>query len=235
MAHLARLVLLGFTLCGLAGCANQAFSPPGGWVPAEAPDPLAPGERRLGLAGGGGSVGLGGSELWGGRVRYRQGLEHYEVQGELAAVVLTEPTRADTFPGIISGKIGVKGRLGAGPGHASWNAALGLGGSEAGPFLAPEAGAQLGYLNRYVVPWGGLSALLSLPVNPEQVDLARAGDDAPNLDRPLVTVGLRAVIGLTVHAGPLDLQLAMAWLRLWDVEGKAESVTGLSLGVDFAL
>lgn len=229
----SRIGWLGALAMCLGGCANQAFSPPTGWVPAEEPVPLAPGERRIGGGIGIGDIGLDAADISGGNVRYRQGLsELLELQAEGALVVITEETRE--FPGILSGRVGLKGGFSASLPHLGWTAGLGLGGSAGGVFTAADVGLQLGYVNPYLTPWIGLSAIASVPITSEEVDLAREDDEEPILDHPVTTFGARFSLGLTAHLGDSRsrLHVAFANLRLYDIHGEDESVSALSLGFD---
>jgi len=224
---------LGVLAMIIGGCANQAFSPPTGWIPAEEPVPIPKGQRRIGGGIGIGDIGLDAADITGGNVRYRQGLSDVlELQAEGALVVITEETRE--FPGILSGRVGLKGAFAAGLPHLGWTAGLGLGGSAGGIFGAADFGLQLGYVNPYLTPWIGLSAIASVPITSEEVDLAREDDEAPNLDHPVTTFGSRLAIGLTAHLGDSAsrLHVAFANLRLWDIHGEDESVSALSLGFD---
>lgn len=215
------------------GCANQAFSPPTGWVPAEEPMPLEKGERRIGGGIGIGDIGLDAADITGGNVRYRQGVsELLELQAEGALVVITEETRE--FPAILSARVGLKGGFAEGFAHLGWTAGLGLGGSAGGVFGAADVGLQLGYVNRWLTPWIGLSGIASVPITSEEVDLAREDDEEPNLDHPVTTFGTRLALGLTAHLGDSAsrLHVSFANLRLYDIHGEDESVSAISLGFD---
>jgi hypothetical protein len=231
--HALALVLLG--LGTASGCANQAFSPTAGFLPTEEPRPLPEGRRTLGGGVGLGDIGLDAAELVGGQVRYREGLsDMLELQAEGAVAVITEASRADTFPAIISARVGLKGRLVPGFDHVGWTAGLGVGGSAGGLFAASDLGLQVGWVNRYVTPWFQVSGVVSVPVTSEDVDLARPEDDAPNVDHPVTTFGVRLAVGITTHIGDSDaeLHLALGNLRLWDVHGEDESVVALTVGFD---
>jgi hypothetical protein len=220
------------------GCAHEAFSPPSGWLPAETPAPLAVGEYRLAISGGGGGVGLGGGDLVGGAVRYRQGLAGEvarEVDAEVASIVFIEDSRSDVFPAIISGRGLVRSAFSADFRHASWSAGLGAGGSAGGWFIAPEVGVQLGYDNPYVVPWFAVSGYFSLPLTSKEVDLARAEDEMAFLDRPRLTFGGRLTVGVTGKLPGLDLSVVLTTVRMVDIEGAQEAGSALGFSLDFHL
>lgn len=231
----ARNLLFALALAAAPGCANQAFSPPVGFLPTEEPRPLPEGRRTLGGGVGTGDIGLDAAALVAAQVRYRQGLsELLEVQAEGAAVVITEDSRADTFPAILSARVGLKGRFVPGLDHVGWTAGVGFGGSAGGLFVASDLGVQVGWVNRYVTPWFQVAGVASVPLTSNDVDLARPEDDAPNLDHPVTSYGVRLAVGLTTHIGDSDAELHVAFgnLRLWDIHGADESVVALSLGFD---
>ncbi len=224
-------------IVAVSGCAHEAFSPPAGWAVSEGPAPLREGEARLGLAFGGGGVGLGG-ELVGGHVRYRQGLGGempHEFGVTAAALVLTEDSRSDVFPAVFSMKGDFRSAFSSEFPHGSWSAGFGAGASAAGWFVSPELGASLGYENPYAVPWLKVGGYLSVPLGAREVDLARAEDSEPIFDKPLLTFGGRFAVGLTVQLPWFDLFIVAETARMIDVEGKDEAASVLNLGLDFEL
>ena len=208
----------------LSGCANRAFSPPAGWVPAEDPAVLGPDEQAVTVNGGVGLVGLG-ARLAGGEVRYRRGYDAMtELQVDVAGVAIGNGDR-EQFPWVLSTRVGAKGLVMKDVPHLSWSAGLGLGGSAAGGFSSGELGLQLGWVNPVLTPWVCVSGILSVPLGATEVNMAAHGKD-PDFDHPVTTAALRFGFGLTGHLGPLDLTLAAAHLRLQDVDGDAEQVLG---------
>ena len=232
--HHKIVALTGLLL--FTACANQAFSPPAGWVPAEEPMPLEKGKRTISGGIGIGDIGLDAADITGFDVRYREGLaKGLEIQTEAAAVVITEET--DEFPAILSARVGLKGSFVPTFPHLGWSFGLGGGGSAGGVFGAADAGLQLGWVNDYVTPWIGLSGIASVPFSSNDVDLRREDDTAPNLDHPVTSYGVRLGLGLSAHLGDSDarLHVAFAHLDLWDIHGEDESVSALSLGFDIPL
>jgi len=217
------------------GCVRQVWSPPAGYLPLEGPAPVAPGEVRVGGAIGGGGVGIG-ADLVGGAVRYRRGLDQLEVQGEVAAVVVAEDAKADTFPAILSARVGAKGLLVPGFRHASWRLGAGLGGSAGGVFGALDGGFALGFDNPWVVPWAEVGAVLSVPFTSEDVDITKPDDDEAVIDHPVTTIAGRVGVGLAVNIGPwATTSLGIAWVFLNDIHGVAEQVTQIGLAVEVPL
>ena len=230
------LCLLAIVALPLAGCSNQAFSPPAGWVPAEEPVPLEEGKSMIGASIGSGDVGLDAAEFFGGSLRYRRGIAPLlEVQAEGAVVIFDEQT--DEFPAILSARVGLKGGFVPGFPHVGWVAGLGFGGSAGGTFTAADFGLQLGYVNRYLTPWFGVAAVASMPITSVDVDLRRPEDTEANLDHPVTTFGVRIGLGLSAHLGDSDarLHIGIANLRMVDIHGEDDSTVGFTLGLDVPL
>jgi len=231
-----RVALALSSFVSLGGCLSQVFSPPAGFVPLDGPARLKDGESMIALGGGVGAVGIG-SELAGGHVRYRRGLEAVELQAEGAAVVVTEPSEADTFPAILSARVGVKGTLLPDFEHLAWRAGVGLGGSAGGVFGSADAGLVLGWVNPYLVPYVGVSGVASVPITSADVDITRAGDDDRVIDHPVTSFGAGVTAGLALPVGPSGalVHVGVAWLQLWDVDGEEETVGGGAIGVELPL
>ncbi len=230
----AGVASLGVALA-LAGCGFRAYSPPGGWARSEHVAPVGPGESAVtGAFHAGG--GVFGPDLVGGDLGVRHGLtETLEVQGDLGYVHIDEDARSDVFRGIVMGRVGLKGRFARDLDHLSWHTAIGAGGHAGGGFISPELGLQAGYENPYITPWMRLTAFVSHPVGPREVDLARAGDESLDLDTPLVTFGLRIGTGLSFRwddGFPARVHLALHGTQLWRVDGEDDGVINLSLGTE---
>ncbi|MCC6620015.1 MAG: hypothetical protein IT385_02095 [Deltaproteobacteria bacterium] len=233
--RIALMSALALVASAPAGCVRQVWSPPAGYVPLEGPAPIAPGEVRVGGALGGGGVGIG-ADLVGGAVRYRRGLEHVEVQGEVAAAIVAEDSEAKTFPAIISARAGMKGLLVPGFRHASWRLGAGLGGSAGGLFGALDGGFVIGFDNPWVVPWAEVGGGVSVPFTSEDVDITKPDDDEAVVDHPVTTILGRVGLGVAVHIGPwATTSLGIAWVFLNDIHGIAEQVTQIGLSVDVPL
>lgn len=225
-------LLVSFVLLA-PGCANQAFSPPAGWIPMEEPNPLEPGRRTISGGIGFGDIGLDAADIYGGNIRYREGIsELLELQVEGAAVVIDEET--DEFPAILSARGGLKGLFVEDFPHLGWTAGLGFGGSAGGVFASADGGLQLGYVNRYLTPWIGAAGVVSVPLSSEDVDLKRPDDDEANIDHPVTSYGVRLSVGLSAHLGDsaARMHVVIANLKLYDIHGEDESITGASLGFD---
>jgi hypothetical protein len=227
-------VALSFVLVCAAlagGCVRQVFSPPAGYPALEGPERLDEGKQTIGGSFGVGGVGLG-ADIAGGNVKYRRGLGAVEVQAEGAVVGITEKSKADTFPAILSARVGLKGHLVPDFEHLSWTAGVGFGGSAGGVFGATDLGLVLGWVNPYVTPYIGFGGVLSLPFTSNDVDITKAEDDETFIDHPVTSGGVMLSLGVAVNIGASDarLNLGFAKLKLWDIHGVTEDVSAFSLG-----
>jgi len=221
---------------GSSACVRQVWSPPAGYPSLETPDRLERGRSSIGGSIGTGGLGLG-ADVFGGNVKYRQGLGAVEVQGEGAVAVITEDSKADTFPAILSARVGLKGRLVPDLPHFSWRAGLGFGGSAGGVFGAADLGLTAGYENPYVVPFLSLFGNASLPVTSNDVDITAADDDDTIIDHPVTSFGIGFTLGVGVHIGDSGalLNLGFTRMQLYDIHGENEGLVQMALGLELPL
>ncbi|MFO0747450.1 MAG: hypothetical protein U1F43_17565 [Myxococcota bacterium] len=228
--HRAALAL-SLAALTTGGCVRQVFSPPAGYLSLDGPDRLEEGKSTLGGSLGVGGIGIG-ADIAGGNVLYKRGLGAVELDAEGAVVAITEKSKADTFPAILSTRVGLKGRIVPGFRHLAWRAGLGFGGSAGGTFGASDLGLVLGWENPYATPFVGLSGMVSLPFSSRTVDISNPDDETPVTDHPVTSGGVALTLGLAVHIGPSDamLNLGVSRLQLWDIHGVEEEVTSAALG-----
>jgi len=210
-----------------AGCSNQAFSPPAGWVPAEEPVPLALGKTSIGGGFGFGDVGLDAADFIGANLRYRHGIAPLlELQAEGAVVVFDEDT--DEFPAILSARVGLKGSFVPDFPHIGWVGGLGFGGPAGRTLPAAAFGVQPRHRKPYPAPVVRGSPIASMPITSVEVDLRRPEDTDPILDHPVTTFGVRIGLGLSAHLGDSDarLHIGIANLPMVDIHGPDESTVG---------
>jgi hypothetical protein len=227
---LALLLLAG-------GCSMRAYSPPAGWSRASQVATAPQGETWLGASGHGGG-GLFGPDLVGGALSLRRGLsETLELEADAGWVQIDAAPRTPVFRGVLTGRGGLRGRFAPDLPHLAWSASLGGGAHAAGGFLSPEAGLQAGYANRWLTPWVQASGFVSLPLGARAVDVAPAGAEAPTLDAPVTTVGLRLGAGLAIGWDdlPLRLHLAAHVVHLARLDGPSDSVSHVGLGLEYGL
>jgi hypothetical protein len=229
---------LGLALALQTGaCGFHAYSPPAGWSRASHVATAAPGEALLGAAVHGGG-GVFGPELAGGELSFRRGLSQLvEFDGDAGWIQITEQPRRPVFRGIMTGRIGVRGRFARDLPHLAWLASVGGGGHVGGGFLAPEVGLQAGWENPWMTPWVRASAFLSQPLGARPVDLAGEGDAGPRVETPLATVGLRLGAGLSLRwvDFPVRLHLAVHMVHLARFDGPTDRVSHAGLGLEYRL
>jgi hypothetical protein len=212
-------------------CSFHAYSPPAGWSRASHVATAAPGESFVGAAFHGGG-GLFGPDLAGGEVSVRRGLSRLlEFEGDAGWVHVGNAPRRPIFRGILSGRVGVRGRFVRDLPHLAWLASVGGGAHVGGGFLAPEVGLQAGYENPWITPWVRASTFLSQPLGPRPVDLAAEGDEAPRVETPLATAGLRLGAGLSLRWVDFPLRLHLAF----HLDGPTDTVSHAGLGVEYRL
>ncbi len=199
-----RFLLLILVLC--AACNTHIYSPPAGTVPVESPAVVGAGRRSAG-----GDVALAsaifGPSVAGVRATYRHGLsEQLELSAAPSAVFIMEAGRGDSHGGIY----GLRGGLKYAPiRHVSGTVGLGAGASAAGGFLSPDFGLNLGWENRYLVPFAGARMFLSAPIAPRYVHFTtsddaddgvndRDGDPDYHRRRPHFSYGFQVSTGLRV-------------------------------------
>ncbi len=164
------------------------------------------------------------SEMFGpsinaGTVGVRHGLkERLEVVADASYAQVGEKSVAGTNRGIAMARVGVKFRPNPSP-HIALVAGAGGGYSPAaGVYSSVDAGAVIGYENRYIVPFVAVSGFASIPLNARQVDITTSDDDMQYFDSPEETVGLTLGAGLRV---PLAIQatsllLGLSNTTVWD-------------------
>jgi len=233
--------LVGLTplalLLTLAACPTHVVSPPLQLAHLDSPALLPEGGNALA-----GEAALGsavfGPELAVGGLRYRHGVnERLEVQASTNLGWVTSPSGADTFRGIFAGRLGIKGAIAEADG-VSWlsgYAGAGAGVSAGGAYSAIDLGLVIGYENRWLVPYLALGGVMSLPINPKEVDIRHAErdpEDGPVLDRPHATFGYQLTAGLRYPAiaDALDLHVAFPVTMLMDTRGNNIGFFGLAFG-----
>lgn len=234
-SHLASLSLAALALVS-GGCVRQVWSPPAGYVALDGPEVLHEGQASLGGAIGGGGIGIG-ADVAGGDVKYRRGLGAVELQAEAAVVDITEASKNDTFPAILSGRVGLKGHVVPGFEHLAWRAGIGFGGSAGGAFGATDASLVLGYENPYITPYVALGGMLSVPLTSEDVDISQPDDETAVIDHPVTSGGFSLTVGVSAHLGPSDarLNLGLSRLQLYDIHGVEEEVTSTVMAFEVPL
>jgi len=161
----------------LCSCVTHAFAPPLRAVPLETPAVLAP--RETAIAGGGG-LGFGSRDLgfYEAHVRVRRGLsERVEGSLETNAFFSNQPAEnAATF------RAGAKVCVGGAPARCIFALTAGLGGGpyDHGALFAAEAGAIVGWENRWLVPFLSARAGVSAPAGARPVYDGNSCD----LDKP---------------------------------------------------
>lgn len=235
--HIAILFACGFVIT--TGCARQVFSPPAGYPGIEGPDRLEEGRSTIGGSFGGGGLGISDVDIYGGNVKYRRGLGAVELQAEGAFAVIAEDSEGDTFPAILSARVGVKGRLIPGSPHFSWRSGVGFGGSAGGMFGAVDVGLTAGYENPYVVPFLTVFGNVSVPFTSEDVDITPVDDedDTVYIDHPVTSFGAGFTLGAAVPIGSSDgrINLGLTRLQLYDIHGEDEGLIQLMLGFEVPL
>jgi hypothetical protein len=166
----------------------------------------------------------------------RRGLSrHLELEADAGWIQIDAAPRTPIFRGILTGRGGLRGRFAPDLPHLAWTASLGGGVHAAGGFLAPEVGLMAGYENPWLTPWVRASTFLSQPLGARTVDLAPADAEAPTLDTPLATVGLRLGAGLAIGWVdlPLRLHLAAHVVHLARFDGPSDTVSHVGLGLEY--
>jgi hypothetical protein len=146
-----------------------------------------------------------GPAVGGARASYRYGLtDMIEVSAAPSVMWVAGSGAGDSHAGIYALRAGVKY---APIRHISATIGLGGGGSAAGAFLSPDYGVNLGWDNRYLIPFAAARMFFSAPIAPRVVhfttdddagDGAHDSDDAPDYHRrrPHFTYGFHVSGGL---------------------------------------
>ena len=158
----------------LYGCNHEVYSPPSRILPLESAATLAAGETGVQLEGGthGAVFGPSGES---GTMRIRHGIgSDTDVSGEVSVLHVDGNSAGGTYPFLFASRVGVKHQALR---WLSLTAGLGGGASAGGGFLSPDLGVIIAYENRYLVPFLGLRASVSVPFDTHPVDTGLAGSD----------------------------------------------------------
>ena len=237
--------VIPLALVALAGtaCSHRVYSPPARMMPLASPA-VAEGVVV------GGSVSTQGA-LFGpdvvgasGQVRYGA-TETLETSAEVMVVHVEGDSVADTHPNIYGARVGVKWAPEPVSRFLALTGGVGGGASAGGGFVSPDLGLVVGWENRYVVPFVGFEASVSLPIDAQAVDTSEGDDDlGTHVSTPDRTWATRLTVGLRVpvtlgsgHGG--SFYLAASSLRLStrgepdDGEDDDEGFGGLGGGFEF--
>lgn len=173
-----------------------------------------------------------GPALAAGSVGGRRGLgDRLEATADLTYLQVTDKSVAGTNRGIAMARAGAKYR----PTQYKHLALVaGLGGGyapAAGPYLSADAGAVIGYENRYVIPYLSAGAFGSVPLNPSEVDVTGIEDDTTHLDTPEATIGLTLGVGLKIPVRSAALHFGLTSTRLWDNDS-SDAFLSMGAGVE---
>jgi hypothetical protein len=189
-----------------------------------------------------------GPEVFTVRLSYRHGLtDQLEVSAAPSMILVPGSRAGDSHGGIYAARAGLKY---APIRHISAAFGLGGGGSAAGAFLSPDFGVNVGWDNRYLVPYATARMFVSAPLAPRTVHFTvddGAGDGTDDQDglpdrhrrTPHFTYGFQFSTGLRA---PLyynleqrlrpALNCAVGLTFLYDRSPKHEGFMGVGCGFD---
>lgn len=208
-----------FALCPLGiACSRNVYTPPARPVVLSSPATTAKGGTAVRAQASSASE-LFGPTVLAGSAGVRHGYsDDLELVIDTSYAQITERSASGTNRGIGMARVGAKYRPFASQ-HVALIGGVGGGYSPAGgSYSSVDAGAIVGYENRYVVPFLHGGAFASVPLAPKEVNVTSPGDEAEHFDTPENTAGLTLGAGVRVPLAidATSILVGVSHTHLWD-------------------
>ncbi len=234
-----RLTMIGLVAlgCTQVGCISHLYSPAARMAPLESARPVGKGKVSTAAAIGhyAEETGFEGTNV---SVKLRRGVTEHSEAGLDANVMVGDNSDAASHvdPNIWSARLG--GKWAPALLHDWVSLAYGVGGgtSAAGTFVSPDVGVIGAYENPYVVPFVSVDGFVSVPLDPQPVDVSSdTQDPGTNVYTVKTTWGatLAGGVKVPIHLGQMTVAPYVGGsYRLLTDRDKGTQARSLNAGLD---